>query len=161
MMICPPDHAHGETLTCYGGHGCRCDDCRLANTEYHFWRRHQRMSGRDLPFELIDSTGTIRRLQALACLGWSFTEVARRAGVAKGSELAARPQVKRGNAERIAVVYDELWDQLPPSGSRYERMVLGKTKTRAAQQGWAPPLAWDDESIDDPGASPAEWREAA
>lgn len=25
--ICPPDHKHGETSTCYGKHGCRCVSC--------------------------------------------------------------------------------------------------------------------------------------
>ena len=27
-FVCPPDHKHGETLTCYGKHKCRCGDCR-------------------------------------------------------------------------------------------------------------------------------------
>ncbi|WP_156759529.1 hypothetical protein [Microbacterium karelineae] len=28
--ICPPDHAHGATSTCYLGHRCGCDECREA-----------------------------------------------------------------------------------------------------------------------------------
>lgn len=30
-MICPPDHKHAATMTCYSKHGCRCDDCRTHN----------------------------------------------------------------------------------------------------------------------------------
>lgn len=26
--ICPPDHRHSETGTCYAHHGCRCRGCR-------------------------------------------------------------------------------------------------------------------------------------
>jgi hypothetical protein len=28
LGICPPDHKHAETGTCYQHHGCRCDPCR-------------------------------------------------------------------------------------------------------------------------------------
>ena len=26
--VCPPDHRHSETGTCYAHHGCRCRGCR-------------------------------------------------------------------------------------------------------------------------------------
>ena len=28
--ICPPEHRHASTGTCYSTHGCRCPSCRLA-----------------------------------------------------------------------------------------------------------------------------------
>lgn len=31
--ICPDDHKHGETPTCYRAHKCACDQCREANAE--------------------------------------------------------------------------------------------------------------------------------
>lgn len=31
--ICPPNHSHGHTGTCYGNHGCRCDGCRAASSK--------------------------------------------------------------------------------------------------------------------------------
>lgn len=34
VRVCPPEHPHGKTQTCYGGHGCRCDECRSAVGAY-------------------------------------------------------------------------------------------------------------------------------
>lgn len=28
QKMCPPDHKHGDTTTCYMHHGCRCVTCR-------------------------------------------------------------------------------------------------------------------------------------
>jgi len=32
VTICPPEHRHGVTATCYGSHGCRCEGCRAASS---------------------------------------------------------------------------------------------------------------------------------
>lgn len=34
-MICPPEHKHGATSTCYTGHKCRCVNCTSARTRYY------------------------------------------------------------------------------------------------------------------------------
>lgn len=31
LRICPSDHAHGRTFTCYNQHGCRCAECSSSN----------------------------------------------------------------------------------------------------------------------------------
>lgn len=97
----------------------------------------------------IDSTGTTRRLRALAALGWRLVDL--------GAELGVRPnrvghlargttaRVHRDTASAVAAVYDQL------------SMVQGPselTRAHAARQCWAPPLCWDDENIDDPKARP-------
>jgi len=42
--VCPPAHKHGETGTCYMGHGCRCADCRSANSKRAKRNRMRRSS---------------------------------------------------------------------------------------------------------------------
>jgi len=158
---CPPTHRHGDTLTCYMGHRCRCADCRQANTDYQFWRRHQHAAGRPMPFGHVDATGTLRRMRALACLGWSFQTTSERAGIGRGRDIAARSTVTRASADAITAVYDELWSTPAPTATREERIIAAKTRARALREGWAPPLAWDDDEIDKPDARPAEWKEAA
>lgn len=31
--MCPPDHKHGATVTCYRRHKCRCPECVTAKQE--------------------------------------------------------------------------------------------------------------------------------
>lgn len=52
-------------------------------------------------------------------------------------------------ARRAAALYEQRWQG--PDGHP------GPT-ARAAREGWSPPLAWDDDTIDDPTASPAGMR---
>lgn len=45
--VCPPDHRHGETMTCYGEHRCRCASCLEGNArrkrEWRLRRRSRRV----------------------------------------------------------------------------------------------------------------------
>jgi hypothetical protein len=53
-------------------------------------------------------------------------------------------------AERIAAVYEQLSMRSPaPWGFQHSRAQL-----IAKRNGWPPPLAWDDDEIDDPTATP-------
>lgn len=153
-FVCPPDHKHGETSNCYCLHKCRCGDCREHQREYEFWRRAMVKRGRVL---LIDATGTRRRIQALAALGWGAAMVGARYGIQKGTinNWGARTgTVQRSTAETVRRIYDDLSMQLPPTDTRSERVRVGNTKARARKSGWVPPLAWDEETIDDPNATP-------
>lgn len=147
-FTCPPDHSHGENSTCYTNHKCGCADCRAWNTGYQFLRRHRLALGRNMPNTLIDSAPTIRRLQALACLGWSFEDVGRRAGVAKTWEIMHRPTIRHVNAQAFAAVYGRLSMSVPPMGTREQRAAVNRTRAWAVRNGWLPPLAYDD--IDHP-----------
>lgn len=123
-----------------------CRPCRDAQAD---WQRHYRtrmyLAGGPL---LIDPTGTRRRLHALVRMGWTFEHLAARLGVT-GAAVRGwtyNTLVRRDTAARVAAVYDELWGQRGPSV---------KTAERAKTKGWLPPLAWDDETIDDPAARPS------
>jgi hypothetical protein len=36
--LCPPEHLHGATTTCYANHKCRCERCKSA------WKKYQRQA---------------------------------------------------------------------------------------------------------------------
>lgn len=118
--------------------GCHCQDCRDVMAKgMNLFRLHG-------PTE-IDATGTRRRLQALAVMGWPFKEVARRAGVMlKPSRFWPEgSRVNKVTAARIARAFDEL--HMTPGPSTI-------TRDRAMKKGWVSTLAWDN--IDDPDEVP-------
>lgn len=97
--------------------------------------------------------GTRRRVEALACLGWSRGQLCKMGGISEDGiserRLKEGRKVSRGTADRVRILYDKLWDQ-PAPDSRASRWVRGV----AASRGYAPPMAWDDDQIDDPKAHP-------
>jgi hypothetical protein len=100
---------------------------------------------------LIDGTGTRRRIQALVCIGWSQSEQARRLGISRQSHtrLNGTVQVTAGLARTIRAFYDEMSMNPAPDGPSSTG-----ARREAARKKWAPPLAWDENSIDDPAARP-------
>lgn len=103
------------------------------------------------------SVGASRRLQALACLGWSVNRLSAETGLDRQRlDQALRGGVVVASTVRaVAAAYERLWDQPPPTSDRGERISSSCTRRRAEASGWAPPLAWDDDTIDDPNATPA------
>lgn len=104
----------------------------------------------------VDGTGARRRLQALARLGFTNRYLGARVGMQPshlGRLVGSRIGVTAANHRAIAKLYDELWDQDPAAhGVLY--WVAAKTVRNATARGWAPPAAWDDDTIDDPTATP-------
>jgi len=104
----------------------------------------------------IDATGTRRRAQALSRLGYNQRQVGERLGMsfAVGYRIWSPGQrnVEARTARRMAALYDELSVLPPPTGWQADR-----TRRHAVSKGWQPPLAWDDDTIDDPNAQPAQW----
>lgn len=103
-----------------------------------------------------DTSGTTRRLRALVAIGWTQTELASRIGwdvTNLNSIVMARRQcVRIDTARLVAAVYDEL-SMTPGPSSR--------ARSLAARRGWLPPLAWDDDTIDDPAFEPEDVRRTA
>lgn len=95
----------------------------------------------------LDACGTRRRLEALGRMGWSGVALANRLGITEQalSKFRTHPTVTARVARRIRDLYDELWDQ---------QGGASKAQKWAERHGWAPPLAWDDETIDDPRTQP-------
>ena len=113
------------------------------------------------PGALVDGTGTRRRLQALVARGWSYQELSIQMG--RGAvyrrharRLATAPgRITHRTRLEVVALYERLWDQAPPAGSAYEHATVARMLRIAAASGWVPPLAWNDEDLDDPGAKPA------
>lgn len=106
---------------------------------------------------VVDGTGTRRRLQALITLGWSVQRLADHHGLdrqALDAALTQRP-IQAKTARAVRRLYDELWDQAPPETTGPEKVAAARSRRRAQAMSWAPPLAWDDDTIDDPDALPA------
>jgi hypothetical protein len=97
----------------------------------------------------ILAAGSARRLQALAALGWPLPEISARLS----TSFAALRTIRDGRyvnvlstiADEITTVYEALAMTAGPSQ---------ESRRAALRNGWAPPLAWDDESIDDPTVGP-------
>jgi hypothetical protein len=100
---------------------------------------------------LVAATGVRRRIQALAWLGWSLSEQARRIGWSVGNyaTLLERPQVTRATADKVCALYEQL--SMIPAADGYSAT---RSRNLAAARGWLPPLAWDDDNIDEPKARP-------
>lgn len=98
----------------------------------------------------VSSVGAVRRIQALYALGHFNQRIAEASGLSRcfvidlANEKRASLTIPRDAGVRRA--YDEL------------SMTVGtssKTRLYAEANGWVPPLAWDDDTIDDPFAVPA------
>lgn len=95
--------------------------------------------------------GTVRRARALAAIGWPGVDIQHEAGLAKKTvvRLLRGDLVTTEHATRraIADVYDRLWATRPERSKHTVR-----AERRAAREGWAPPMAWDN--VDDPRERP-------
>lgn len=103
---------------------------------------------RDAPdWAWIPAIGTRRRVEALQCMGWSQRAIANELGVSVPAvgRVKSRPRIQAAKARRIAEIYDA-WSMTPGPDRR--------TRAWAAKEGYAPPLAWDETTIDDPDAEP-------
>lgn len=107
----------------------------------------------------VNGRGTRRRLQALAAIGWNHHEIARRLGYPrwKVNKALESAYVDIRVHDDIAALYDELWDQQPPTHTRAQRVGRSYALTVARRHGWLPPLAWDD--IDTDPAPPTAGQE--
>jgi hypothetical protein len=122
---------------------------RAAHTR---WMRRYRAEGRR---RLVPADGSVRRVQALQVLGHRYRDIADATTVSAETVRGAldwdRERVSVHTADAIAAAYRVLSDRPGPSAV---------TASRAVARGWLPPIAWDDDTIDDPFARPyAEQRD--
>lgn len=96
-------------------------------------------------WEMVDTPGVRRRLQALAVMGWPQRMVCARAGVGSNIGTLHRGHITAVTFGKIAAVYEELWNVPGPSK---------QAATMARNAGFAAPMDWDD--IDDPCEVPSE-----
>ncbi len=97
----------------------------------------------------ISGIGSMRRLRALTRMGWSAQVIADRIGVHRHqvtSWTSGRTQkITAAHAATVAELFDRI--QMTAGPSR-------KAARWAELRGWAPPMAWDEDTIDDPAAQP-------
>jgi hypothetical protein len=99
---------------------------------------------------LVPSVGAVRRVQALMALGWRKADLADQ-GVPAGQLVArSRDLIGVTRWRQVREVYDRL--SMTPGPSQAAR-------DRAAARGYLPPLAWDEETIDDPRATTQDGEE--
>lgn len=109
----------------------------------------------------LDATGTQRRLQALVAIGWPQAVLARKLGKEPSNfrQLMHQPYVWPVTRDQVSALYDELWNEPPAELPGRAGADVRAARALATAKGWPPPLAWDDDLIDDPAASPADgWR---
>lgn len=153
----PDDPRHGTRV---GANSCKlgeprpdgrprcCEPCRLARNAYERQRLNARIRG--VP-GFAPSVGLQRRMRALCAIGYTQRDLARRLGITLSgvTRLVAGGGMERGTHwqlhRRIVRLYDQL--SMTPGPSDLARI-------RAAGKGWPPPLAWDDDQLDDPAATP-------
>lgn len=113
----------------------------------------------------VDATGTRRRLQALAALGWGVGRIAADFEIDRQALDSAlnhrRARVHARTAAAVRAAFDTIGDRPAPATSHRERIAASRARNRAHDAGWAPPAAWDAEQLDDPTAEPpatATWQ---
>lgn len=96
----------------------------------------------------VAAVGTVRRLRALVAAGYPVEELAARLSVTQEwvAEVIGerRQEVLAGLARTVAELFDSL--QMIPGPSASAREF-------ASARGWAPPLAWDEDSLDEESAA--------
>lgn len=152
LILAADDPRHGTTRGY--SNGCRCGGCRGARALDE--RRRRKMLQLYGTRRRIDATGTQRRIRALMALGWTSRHIADLCGWTSAEAVTEINKDRRfvylATAEKIADAYERLCMTPGPSP---------QTKARAARKGWPPPLAWDDDRIDDPTYHPIDWRYAS
>lgn len=99
------------------------------------------------PGQFVPAVGTVRRLRALVAIGYTQAGLSHRIGMlpTNGSRLftGKHTVVTAATALRVETLFNHT--QLIPGPSE-------RARRRAADLGWPPPLAWDEDTIDDPAA---------
>lgn len=96
---------------------------------------------------LVPNIGGRRRIQALMAMGWRHQDLTPLLGIDSGNVLHQQGEwFTKNKHDAIKKLYDQLWNQRGPA--------TAVSINRVIKAGYAPPLAWDDESIDDPAAVP-------
>jgi hypothetical protein len=105
----------------------------------------------------VDATGTHRRLQALVVIGWSQNKLCAELGLQRSNfgKMMAGERVTARTARSVAELYERLWCTPPPQSSHRDKISVSRSRNLAHTYGWLPPLAWDDDTIDDPTYAPA------
>jgi hypothetical protein len=154
----PDDPRHG---TKSGGRVHRddnepvCAPCRRAEARYEQARQLDILNGRP---RRVAASGIPLRIQALVTLGHSFARIGAALDMTDKAawSMAHKPKAYAcaTTVAKIDALYDAWSMQLPPETTMPERKAAKYARTVAAKHGWLPPLALDDDRLDDPTYQP-------
>jgi len=152
------DAGMGWTRIGRAAHSSSCTIARILNGQELIRRtvadRLLAVKYRPAPGRTVNATGTRRRIQALMAIGHTIVGIAAESGVDPSvihDILGGCTNVRGITADRIAAAYDWMSERPPTEGRKSAATV---SRNRAAREGWQPPAAWDDDTIDDPKATP-------
>jgi len=102
---------------------------------------------RSNPDGFVPNIGGRRRIQALMAMGWRHQDLTPMLGMSTANIVHQQGGwFTKKKHDAIKELYDRIWNQRGPATTL--------SINRIAKAGYAPPLAWDDETIDDPNATP-------
>ncbi|MEU6768569.1 hypothetical protein ABZ916_39425 [Streptomyces sp. NPDC046853] len=105
---------------------------------------------------VIDGTGTRRRIHALGALGWpanSIQEHVNHITIKAVERLRGARRVTARTARSVRDLYTAVSEK-PAEHYGVTPWIATRTRTYAAKNGYAGPMAWDVDTIDDPQAVP-------
>lgn len=145
----PDDQRHGTNAGYCAG--CRDECCQRAHMVN---MKRYRMN----PKTLVPVIGTRRRIEALEAIGWSRAHVSRELGHSREwvGHVLRKDTIRQDTAAVIADIYERLSMVLPmdaPTRCKGQTRFHEVARSRARANGFAPPMAWDDD-IDNPDAVP-------
>jgi len=96
----------------------------------------------------VTAAATRRRLQALACAGWSTPALADRTTLTRRTLTrlltGTANSVTAGTARTVAALYERLRLAPPPQRTPLQRTLARQTAAAAQAAGWRPPHTWHD-----------------
>jgi hypothetical protein len=138
---------HEATINAYNHYRCRCPGARAAKA-----REAKRYALHGPVDWSVDATGTHRRIRALNAVGYSLAWQAGWIGESDTylRKVLDRKTVTHATADKVAQLYNAVSNIPGPSAS---------ARRWALKRHDPPPLAWDDDTIDDTNAQPAHQAE--
>jgi hypothetical protein len=113
------------------------------------------------PGPILTPVGAQRRVRALMWLGYSAAVIADDAGLHADTIKNLAKRLPRSLHKSVKAAIADTFDRLSmtpaPTEERYQRASATRTRNYARENGWLPPLAWDD--IDDVNGRPTVGRE--
>lgn len=107
----------------------------------------------------VTSLGVTRRIQALMWAGYSANRIAVESGAHVDTIRDARDQPREFVARKVkagvVAAYERLHLTTPTPLTQQERAGVTRARNLALRNGWASPMAWDVDTIDDLRAAPA------
>jgi hypothetical protein len=111
--VCPPEHKHAQTGTCYHQHKCNCEPCNLARLERDRRRRKNIAYGR--PTSTLIPAGPVQdHLQMLLDAGVGYRRIATLSGLPHSTirqhTTRKGKTIQRDHAELILAIRPEPYD---------------------------------------------------